>query len=487
LSTDITRPKCRFARVQWGGVLGEQENSIYLSVQLIKILGLKPGNTILFRTGSLRRAVTVSPVQCSGSASSQPVIFISPDLNDIPRFPVAAGLVLKYCETDGILSAGPLIGLLTVRNIFPESQFGSQEPLLTALVNSAPGIYGFIYVFCPEDIDWDMSCITGYVPAPDPDPESGAPVWVPLRMPMPDVIYDRIPTRSAEARPEVTEAKTGLAVRLGIPYFNPMFLDKWETHQILEKCPEVACYLPPTRLVETPDHIRHYLDFYGSVFLKPSSGSLGRRIINIRTIGAGHYKFRYRSRERETVEGIVCDFKALVDVLKPVMGKKTFIVQKDLHLAEYEDCPFDIRVLAQKDKWGNWRRTKIYVRKADTGNFLSNISDGGKALPISTVLEKVFNTDFRARDGLGEEIRRVIQLIPSALEKGTGLTWGELGLDLGIDREGKVWLIEINSKPFRVLVSKNSTSKIIERSLMRPLEFAKLLAGFYRHHGDLIP
>ncbi len=468
----------KFIRVNWGGELGEQWDCIRLPEPLLKKMGLQPGTTVVFRVGSLRRSVTVEKVHCS-SELCEPLFFVSPDLACACQIPAGTAVTLKYSPYCGTLAAGPLIGLFTVRNVLPESEYGTQESTLAALTESSLNLFGFVFVFCPEDIDWAAPAVTGYFPVPDP--ETGSPSWAPLRLPLPDVVYDRLPSRTIEARPEVIETKSRLMTDAGLSYFNPRFLNKWETYLALQDIPEVKGYLPPTGLVESPDDISEYLNLYGSVFLKPSSGSLGRKIIKVELNEEGHYRFMYRSREKQTVEGIAADFTSLAGMLRRIMGRRTYVVQKDLHLARFGQCPFDIRVLAQKDRWGNWRRTKTYVRVAAPDNFLSNLSDGAKPKGISTVLKEVFNCDFLARDGLGEEIRNAVKTIPPALEKGTATIWGELGLDLGLDETGRVWLIEINSKPFRGLVSNGYSVKVIERSLMRPLEYAKFLAGFYRH------
>jgi len=478
LNAGTVLPTVRFIKVRWGGVLGEQKNRIYLPPHLFKSLGLTSCATVTFKAGSLCRVVTVGLVHCS-SGVSEPIFFFSPDLAGECQLPVGTAITLKFDQTANVLFAGPLIGLFSVRNILPDTEFGSQEAILRALANSSATLDGLVYVFCPEDIDWDRCAVTGYIPLFEQGQEASG--WLPLRLPLPDVIYDRVPSRSVESRPEVLEAKSGLMMRPGLFYFNPMFLNKWETHLALQNIPEVSEYLPPTNLVETPEDIKHFLSLYNPVFLKPSSGSLGRRIIKVEATDKGRFRYMYRSREKQTIEGTAADFTSLMNFLRPVMGKRNYIVQKDLQLALFEKCPFDIRALAQKDNRGNWRRTKIYVRKAAPGSFLSNLSDGAHPWAITTVLKEVFNCDFLAGEGLGEEIRNAVKTIPPALEQGTGLIWGELGIDLGIDRNGKIWLIEINSKPFRALVSDRCSLKVIERSLMRPLEFAKFLAGFYRH------
>lgn len=462
-------------KVRWGGTLGEEHRCIYIPPVILRKINIAAGSSILFKAGVYKTTVKVLPL--SSHSPGDFVVFFSPDL--LSSMGVAEGQIvtLRYDKSINTLSLGPFIGLFTVRNILPESEYGSQEPVLAALTNSSADIEGIIYVFCPEDINWDELSVTAHVPFRSA--ESDTLSWNSVTMPLPDVIYDRIPSRSIEARPEVQEAKSKLK-NLGLTYFNPMFLDKWETHTALCNIPDVAGYLPPTRLVEIPEHLTEFLSRYKSVFLKPSSGSLGRRIIKISQDFNG-YSYVYRSRDKQTVRGTVANAGALITQLKPVMGKRSYIIQKDVNLALYENCTFDIRVLAQKDRFGNWRRTKIYTRAAAPDSFLSNLSDGARPQPINTVLQKVFNTTFADKNGLGEDIRTAVNKIPPALESATGMKWAELGIDLGLDTQGRIWLIEVNSKPFRTLISNSGLSKTVRRSLLRPLEYAKFLAGFYKH------
>lgn len=469
---------CRFVRANWGGGLGEQDNIIHLPDLLLKEFHLLTGNTVLLKIGSQRRIVTVKGIP-SGKQPEEPVFFVSPDLAGCCQAPTGLNFTLKYDMRVKTLAVGPLIGLFTARNVLPESEFGTQEAVLAALANFSAAIGGLVFIFCPEDINFDLNSVKGYIPSLEQDSLQNS--WVPLVLPLPDVVYDRIPFRTIETDPEVTDVKSRLMAAPGLTYFNPIFLNKWETFSILRDIPEIASYLPPTRLVESFTDIREFLDLYGSVFLKPSSGSLGRRIIKAETIDNLQYQLTYRSRSKETVTLPAANFVDLLRLMGPIMGKRTYVVQRNLQLAKFEDCPFDIRVLMQKDMFGNWRRTKIYVRVAAPDSFLSNLSDGGRPVPIATVLRDVFDTDFLAKDGLGEDLRNAIKSLPPALEAGTGMIWGELGLDLGIDCSGQLWLIEINAKPFRALVSNNGSAQIIERSLKRPLEFAKYLAGFYKH------
>lgn len=468
----------KFSAVRWGGKLGEQQNCLYISENLIQKLNLNSSAQLLFKIGCLTQQVRVCKLHNSGY-HGEPILFVSPDIAANCEIPVNHPLTLRFEKQQGVLAIGPIIGLLTTRSTKTESGFGSQEPLLRALSESSAEMAGFAYIFCSEDIDWHLATVSGFFPCYSNDGSRAA--WQSLVMPLPDIIYDRIPSRYFDAKTEVAETKNKLMNELKLPYFNPRFLDKWEVHLALQNDPDAIPYLPPTRLITSPSDILEFLDLYKSVFVKPTSGSLGKKILKIEKFPGNKFRLLYRSKEKQTIEKIAPDFPTLLKIMQPLMGNKNFIVQKNLNLAKYETGPFDIRVLVQKNMRGKWRRTKIYTRVAAQNSFLSNLSDGGQPKPISRVLYEVFGVDFAARTGLGEKIRSVANMLPPSLEKTTGETWGELGLDLGIDVNGKVWLIEINSKPFRALVSTKSSTKVIQRSLMRPLEYAKFLAGFYKH------
>jgi hypothetical protein len=482
-------PASKIIPIRFGGTLSNQQDRVYLTVFLFKKLGLKPGLPVTLKIGQMYRQVVLDQVHFN-SNTKESLLFVSPDLYAQCQLTAKSAITLKFNYIKNVLSLGPLIGLFTIKSTLAGTAFKGQESSLFALANLSEELSGLVFVFCPEDINWDMSLVTGYVPVAEKLPEQtradnqssyATSVWKPIVVPLPDVVYDRLPSRTIEAKPDVIEVKKRL---MSIPtciFFNPMFLDKWETHLVLRKIDEVSAYLPPTKLVETPEDIKTFLQNYQSIFLKPSAGSLGLNIIKITLDRHGKYNYMFRSHDRQTIEGATADFNMLLKLLKPVMGKRSYIVQKDLALARYEKCPFDIRVLVQKNKLGKWCRTKIFARKAAPDSFLSNLSDGAKPKAISKVLNEVFAADFQAPYGLGEEIRQAIRVIPPALERGTGRMWVELGIDLGIDQHGKIWLIEINSKPFRALVSETGSFKLIRRSLMRPLEFAKFLAGYYMH------
>ncbi len=187
--------------------MGDQGNYLYLSPQSLKQLGIQPNSEISFKAGASWNKAVIDTVRCS-TDYTEPIVFVSPALGRSCQIPPGTAITLKFYPATGLLCAGPLIGLFTIRNSIPDTEFGSCEQVLAALSESAEKISGLIFVFCPEDIDWRNSLVTGYIP--HYEPVTGRRTWQPLILPLPDTVYDRIPTRSAESRPEVQEAKSWL-------------------------------------------------------------------------------------------------------------------------------------------------------------------------------------------------------------------------------------------------------------------------------------
>lgn len=74
------------------------------------------------------------------------------------------------------------------------------------------------------------------------------------------------------------------------------------------------------------------------------------------------------------------------------------------------------------------------------------------------------------------QIRRLSRQVVDALEQGSGRTFGELGIDLGLDTSGKVWIIEVNSKPRKTPTTEKGRQDLVDLSFERPMRYAIYLA-----------
>jgi hypothetical protein len=112
------------------------------------------------------------------------------------------------------------------------------------------------------------------------------------------------------------------------------------------------------------------------------------------------------------------------------------------------------------------------VRCGQSGSITANLHGGGTAWEAAPFLKCEFGNE-QAK----EQMNTLIELstkIPLALESAHGRL-AELGIDLGVDRNGRVWLLEVNSKPGRTLFTYLPNKAVQKSSKENPILYAAFL------------
>lgn len=401
------------------GLLQSGAAAIALPSLTCRQLGLDPGGAIRVRAGALEAAAGLQ----SGAPPGR--ILLTPDVRDTLSLP--AGLrVSLWRNREGVIRVGPFVGIFTCSS--SRHRFGPQRVLIMAVARRADSARVVAYIFTPDRIRWDTMTALGFYR------QRGR--WRQATLPLPDVVYDRVATRGHEASPEVVEVKRRLTDVVPGGYFPPGFLSKLHAHTLLSSHPELAACLPATEpfSVESLDRM---LRLYGVVYLKPDGGSLGQGIIRARRLPGGHCAYRFA----RAGGGRVRSPESLAARLHDKLESKPYLVQQGIRVATYGGRLFDVRVLVQKNASGQWRITRTYARVAGRGRVVSNICRGGTGLGMRQVVRRAAARRTMLR--LGREI-------PPALEEALGRPLGELGIDLGVTPGGRVYVLEVNAKPYRM-------------------------------------
>jgi glutathione synthase/RimK-type ligase-like ATP-grasp enzyme len=280
-----------------------------------------------------------------------------------------------------------------------------------------------------------------------------------------------ITSRATEAKNLTTKQK--LMQLPHLKYFNPSFFNKWQVYQMLVTDPQLKRYLPETKDL-TPENFKGMLQKYNTLFVKPSNGSLGKGIIKVTRNSGGAVSFVIYGKGK--VKNYAENAEEFFKKTTRIRGDKPYIVQQGLNLALYKGATFDLRIIYQKNKEGNWQLGKKFVRVAPRGSSISNLSSGGRVEISKRVLKYLFHNKERI-ENKNEEIKEFCLRVAKILEEKNNAIYGELGMDIGIDKQGALWLIEVNSKPRKTTETEFSTA-VMRRTFLRPLEFASYLAGF---------
>jgi hypothetical protein len=339
------------------------------------------------------------------------------------------------------LFIGPLVGIFTagftpisIRPIGERSLFFSKLLSVKQMVGALPFIFG------EQHIDWDRGLIKGFFYH-----ENG---WEIHEVPFPNVIYDRLPNRRTENNSILRKVKERLQNDYLIPWYNPGFFNKLDVFNGLVQDRTVREYLPETQAFSSVLQVRELLSRHSHIYLKPINGSLG---LGIHQIIYDEQDAAYYCRYSDS-DGVnrLRKFATLDGLFNTVFGGKrlnSMLVQQGISLIKNEQRKIDFRVHTNKDDKGFWKVTAIAAKIAGPGSVTTHLKNGG----VIKTPEEIF-PPAESRD-LCKTLSEAALLLSRSLEKNMEGIIGEIGFDLGVDRDGKVWLFEANSKPGRSIFS----------------------------------
>lgn len=204
---------------------------------------------------------------------------------------------------------------------------------------------------------------------------------------------------------------------------------------MFQKVPQLKGYLPDTAMC-TDSKISLFLDRYPAVFIKPDGGGRGEGVTKVWKKGSLIFYVREKGTPK-TVNSI----RALSKQLG--LRNRPHIVQQAINLASINGRPFDIRLMMMRDQFKHWNYIGMVAKVAGNHSVITNVARGkGYVMSINQALQKSLGlTNKRASEKKNEMIR-MAKLCTSVYSKNK-YDW-QIGYDLAIDRDAKVWFIESN-------------------------------------------
>lgn len=344
------------------------------------------------------------------------------------------------------------IGILTWRNAstFAEPRFFRQW------VREGERIGCHVFLFSPQDVNFGMRSIYGYRP-------TGLRGWKRQKMPWPDVVIDRYRYSATDA----FKRYVAFRKKKGFLYANQRLANKWKVHQVLSKDELMLRWLPDTRLYTAPQ-LRKMLNQHHLLYVKPVNGTGGRGILRVERTNRG-YRLLGRDRQREKRVFQLTSLGAAAQQVHRWVKSSYTIIQQGLNLNLQRERAVDMRLLLQKNKLGQWAVTGHGIRVGGEKSATSNLHGGGKAIASAAFLRPIFGAE-KTQEILSE-CESLSFRTAQVLEQHFGRMM-EFGLDIGIDVDGRIWLIEVNPKPGREIFKEMGVADVYRQAIRQPLEYA---------------
>jgi len=217
--------------------------------------------------------------------------------------------------------------------------------------------------------------------------------------------------------------------------------NKLQNYELLQSHDQFKNHVPPTKRLSF-EQLNSFIRQYGKVVIKPIYGSKGRGITIIEKdqvqyqicqTPSGKNAFR-NSRNQKMVSIPYSQLKKFYH--ENFRNPASFLVQQWIPFKEFNGRPFDIRAVVQKNGKNKWQLTSRVARVANKKGQITNLSQGGEMVSFSILhLEKYY---MDIREFCLEIAQTFAKLYP----------WtAEMGIDLAIDKNGKLWYIETNFCP----------------------------------------
>jgi len=185
-----------------------------------------------------------------------------------------------------------------------------------------------------------------------------------------------------------------------------------------------------------------FLEQDGLVFLKPRAGNKGDGIVTVRrtrdAFVANFYKAGTQKKKIAKKLSEVFDF-----VTAATGGSRKYIIQEGIDCLRYEGSVFDLRVIMLYDgKIWSWLHEARY---SPPNSDLSNVSQGGVSVYAEALLGDMLGAEQSKR--VLDELQNEAFGLAHFLERLHPGELMEIAFDFVLDKDAKLRLVEVNSKP----------------------------------------
>ncbi|HLS89360.1 MAG TPA: YheC/YheD family protein [Sphingobacteriaceae bacterium] len=392
------------------------------------------------------------------------------------------------------------LGVLAYRHDRPFRMWGEQTDYLAGVLEAAGDLGLRAFAFGPQDVHLARGRVRAWV-------RRGGR-WRSRWLGLPTLVYDRFFLRKEPQAGRYLASYRRLKASGRLRFISPDLPDKWQVHRVLRGAPDLHPHLPPSLLYKGPATAATAAARWGALVFKPIRGQKGLGLWFALPQGRG----RWRVVGGSTGSGSIKSREQFLAWCHARLRPGKYMVQKYLALTDPAGRPRDIRVLVQRGPGGQIIVTGMGARIGRPGTMVANLHRGGRGMPVPAAVDRVVPpgpdlvaaathwvsgaepgngatpdgaVDLQdAGDGqpwhgrsfapveqhLAWVAVRVFQVLNQAFGR-----YAELAIDLGVDAEGRIWFIEANSRPGRIIFRRIGDLEGRRHAIRMPLLYARHL------------
>lgn len=279
------------------------------------------------------------------------------------------------------------------------------------------------YYFSYRNVDFISEKINGWVY------DKGS--WVQKLLDFPRVIINASNPKTDEQKAILNQLKKVATIT------SHSVGNKMKVYNKILKGKKFANYLIPSLQLQAGYDVLKFLEDYPKVVVKPILGNHGKNIVFIEKMGM-NFKLT------ENAQTIYCNKDETVAFIENLLMVQKYLLQPYIHCKTKLGLSFDFRLHIQKNGQGAWEVTLIYPRISGNAKLISNISNGGYRGELRYFLKEEYGDE---QQKVKHKLEMFALSFADHFDTLYPYSFDELGIDIGMDENQKIWIFEVNWRP----------------------------------------
>ncbi len=384
-------------------------------------------------------------------------IVIGDDIFKKLNFPIQKKWQVKV-ENRDTLVFGPLIGMLVTKNKINNLTTVPEAFAYSLLFEANTG--GCVFIFGLDDVDEEKRLVKGYTL--DNYNKDTTKKYL---LPLPDVVYRRVGLSPENLKKTERIFKED--------FFNSYYFSKTEFYNYLKDATRIREHLPKTESLSSLTAFMNFLIKYKKVIIKPNKGTKGRGVRKISILNSKTFIWQ---DDQAKVRKLKVDFENLKKRIEEICKTNSYIMQNCIESIRTNNRTIDFRVIMQKNSIPRWDEYYILAYDGPIGGVGSNHPDEGHLYSFNKLLQKIGVYERRKKQWIYDNLIRVCKMCCEELDKYGH--YADLGIDVLIDKDYKIWIIEVNKRHDVTLPLLIGDKKAYKKIRETPIAYATEYSGF---------